>query len=114
MTDRETCEKIEKELSCLFIGSCSDCPLNDKCRNRTPYEHMVVVRFAREWLAEHTVACDYCRDDFGKQIIDKFGMDVYVFKKMIVGSYCDDDGHIIEADAPIAYCPVCGRKLEGV
>jgi len=114
MTEREICERIVKDRNCgaivcsgsRGINKGTPCPFDGEC----DYDPLDM---AKQWLLDHPEGCEYCKED-GKQIIDKFGMSVYVYKQALVGSYCDDDGHIIEAYTPINFCPMCGRKMEGV
>ena len=75
---------------------------------------------AKHWLSEHPVPCEYCSGDENKVILetkseheDTVNYNIYISanapRLVAMG-----DNWIDSFSTEIHYCPMCGRKLEGV
>ena len=100
MTEREACERIVMDGSCVEVR-CSTCPLRREweCIGRDE------VALASAWLESHPGNCEYCREVDRVPLIHDSGMYVEV---------AGDELRVFgnrDHECEIHYCPICGRRL---
>jgi len=118
--DRFICETIVRNGGCgriicyggsnSYINEGVNCPFNDTMCVGTE-----AVERAKKWLSEHPVGCEYCKKD-SKKTLEHNGMklSLYVTSYGYSEIQIQSPEHENTGDFEIAYCPFCGRKLEGV